>query len=194
VLGVALLLLYAGGRVWAERARSNGVEAFHQASIRPPDQSLWSPQRIAEFADSAASAERPEGLLRIPSLQLEVPIYAGTNEIDLTRGAGHIEGTAPLSGTGNIGLAGHRDGFFRKLKDVVIGQAVEIEADGRSYRYHVVDIGIVSPSDVHVLSATDEPSVTLVTCYPFYFVGSAPQRYIIRAQRSGVDDNRGDAS
>jgi LPXTG-site transpeptidase (sortase) family protein len=64
----------------------------------------------------------------------------------------------------------------------VLGEAIQIEADGRSHRYRVVEISIVSPADVHVLSATEEPSVTLVTCYPFYFVGSAPQRYIIRAR------------
>jgi sortase A len=142
---------------------------------------LWSEQRVAAFG---ANAGPPEGVLTIPSLQLEVPVYSGTSDINLNRGAGHIEGTAPLSDVGNIGIAAHRDGFFRKLKDIAIGDEVALEVRGRTLRYRVVDISIVMPSDVHVIAPTEIPSVTLVTCYPFYFVGAAPQRYIVRAELS----------
>jgi sortase A len=87
---------------------------------------------------------------------------------------------------GNVGLAGHRDGFFRGLKDIQPGDEIEVEAIGRIDRYRVERTWIVNPEDVSVLDPTGEPSVTLVTCYPFYFVGSAPQRFIVRAVRIGT--------
>jgi len=181
-LGVALLCLYAGARFWSEHAREDGIEAFRDARNQAVDQSLWSNRRVIAFAESAAAPGVPEGLLRIPSVQLEVPVFAGTSEINLNRGAGRIEGTAALSPDGNIGIAAHRDGFFRKLKDVGISGEIFVDVDDRTLRYRIVDISIVDPSDVHVLAATEIPSVTLVTCYPFYFLGNAPQRYIVRAE------------
>jgi sortase A len=129
-------------------------------------------------------------VLSIPALQLEVPIYPGVTETNLNRGAAHIEGTAALSQSGNIGIAAHRDGFFRKLKGIAIDDEVVLEAGGRTLRYQVVGISVVAPSEVSVLAPTATPSITLVTCYPFYFVGSAPQRYIVRAELvmvSGAD-------
>lgn len=196
--GLTLLLLVGVAREWSEHARAHGVETYRRAHIQsghtgvaselvkthrnPPDQSLWSKQRVLAFAKSASGAETPEGLLRIPSLKLEVPIYAGTSEINLNRGAAHIAGTAALAKPGNAGIAGHRDGFFRKLKDVGLDAAVYVDVAGRSLRYRVVDIRVVPPSDVQVLAPTDVPSITLVTCYPFYFVGAAPERYVVRAQ------------
>jgi sortase A len=123
------------------------------------------------------------GVLRIPSLRLEVPVYEGATEINLNRGAAHIQGTASLAAGGNVGIAAHRDGFFRKLKDAALGADVFLDTvDHGSARYRIVDIGIVEPTDVHVLAKTDVPSVTLVTCYPFYFVGNAPLRYVVRAE------------
>jgi sortase A len=99
----------------------------------------------------------------------------------LNRGAGWIEGTAGLGSSGNVGVAGHRDGFFRGLKDINEGDAIEIATIDGSLTYKVSEIMIVEPKDVYVLEPTPDPSVTLVTCYPFYFVGNAPQRYIVRA-------------
>jgi sortase A len=130
----------------------------------------------------------PEGVLRIPSLRLEVPVYEGTTEINLNRGAAHIEGTASLAPGGNIGIAAHRDGFFRKLKDITVDAEVLLDTVDGSMRYRVVEIGIVRPTDVRVLANTAVPSITLVTCYPFYFVGSAPRRYIVRAELADPQD------
>ena len=132
---------------------------------------------------ATAVPETPSGVLRIPSLDLEVPIYSGTSAANLDRGAAHIEGTSALGGAGNAGLVSHRDGFFRKLGDIAIGDELELETAGGRLSYRVVDLAIVSPRDVHVLAPTGTPSVTLVTCYPFYFVGHAPQRYVVRAER-----------
>jgi sortase A len=186
-LGLGLMLFCGTARVWSERARAEGVRAFQAARMAPEtvDQSLWSRQRISAFAATSVSAGVPEGLLRIPSVALEVPVYAGASELNLNRGAGHIEGTSALTQLGNVGIAGHRDGFFRKLKDVTLNSEIDLEAGGRLRRYQVVDIRIVDPSDREVLARTQVPSITLVTCYPFYFVGSAPERYIVRAELTG---------
>jgi sortase A len=153
-----------------------------------PDTRDWSASRIAAYTSAESvptSAEVPEGLIRIPSVSLEVPVFTGTSEPALTLGAGRIEGTPSLGAPGNTGIAAHRDGWFRALKDVQIGDTVEVETldDERSYR--VTELFVVEPDDVHVLAPTEGDSLTLVTCFPFYFVGSAPQRYIVRAERIG---------
>jgi sortase A len=87
-----------------------------------------------------------------------------------------------LAPAGNVGIAAHRDGFFRKLKDIALEADVYVDLPAGSLRYRVVDISVVAPEDVQVLAPTATPSVTLVTCFPFYFVGDAPQRYIVRAE------------
>ena len=124
-------------------------------------------------------------MLRLPRLGLEAPILAGTDDKTLNRGIGHIEGAALPGAPGNSGLAGHRDGFFRVLKDIAVGDVLEVETlDGR--RSYIVDrASIVHPDDVSVLEPTPSEAVTLVTCYPFYFVGSAPNRFIVRATQGG---------
>ena len=155
------------------------------------DQSLWSDQRARAFAEAVKRPGVPSGALLIPSIRLEVPVYRGATELNLNRGAAHIEGTASLGAEGNVGLAAHRDGFFRGLEALRIDAEIILEVDRRALRYRVVDISIVAPTDVHVLAPTPTPSVTLVTCYPFYFAGSAPERYIVRAEL--VDSNDGHA-
>ena len=127
-------------------------------------------------------------VMRIASVKLEVPVYDELTELNLNRGAARIADTAQLLEDGNTGIAGHRDGFFRKLKDVQLGDDIHISAGGRTARYRVSEIRIVSPKDVQVLEPTAVPSITLVTCYPFYLVGHAPLRYIVRAER--VTDNQ----
>ena len=102
---------------------------------------------------------------------------------------GHIDGTPKPGDAGNVGLAGHRDGFFRPLKDVAVGDLIELAAGERVDRYRVTETLIVDPSDVWVLDRTESPSLTLVTCYPFYFIGSAPKRFIVRAAREDVPES-----
>ena len=94
-------------------------------------------------------------------------------------------GTAALAEPGNAGIAAHRDGFFRKLKDVELGMDIYVERGGRTLRYKITEISIVTPEQRSVLAPTATPSITLVTCYPFYFVGSAPQRFIVRGELDG---------
>jgi sortase A len=120
-------------------------------------------------------------VLRIERVRLRVPVFEGTSDTILNRGAGWIEGTARPGEPGNVGVAGHRDGFFRGLKDVAVGDRIEIDTGQATQIFSVDEISIVNPDDVHVLYPRSRPSLTLVTCYPFYFVGSAPQRYIVHA-------------
>ena len=182
VVGITLLGMYGGVRLWAEESRAQAVEEFRAMTVAPADQSLWSQQRVVAYAEAQRAGDAPEAVLRIPSLPLEVPVYSDTSDLNLDRGAGRIPGTAGLEQSGNLGLAAHRDGFFRKLKDADLGMEILLEHGGRTLRYHIVEISIVTPEDGSVLAPTSRPSITLVTCYPFYFVGSAPKRYIVRAE------------
>jgi sortase A len=151
------------------------------------DVTLWSEARIAAWHRTRdRSGPTPLAILRIPRIGLEVPVLEGTDELTLNRALGHIEDTALPGVDGNIGIAGHRDGFFRALMNVVPGDAIEVEALHGTEQYTIERTWIVTPDDVSVLDPTTEPSVTLVTCYPFYFVGSAPQRFIVRAVRTGA--------
>ncbi len=161
-------------------------DALRSAAIHAgaPDQSLWSPKRVSAWREALAKpAPAPVAVLRIPKIRLEVPVLPGTDDSTLDRGVGYIEGTAPPGQEGNLGIAGHRDGFFRGLKDVAPGDLVEVEAIARKDTYRVERTWVVDPEDVSVLDPTPARSVTLVTCYPFYFVGSAPRRFIVRAVR-----------
>ena len=114
-------------------------------------------------------------------MHLEVPVLDGTDEVTLNRGVGRIASTALPGQGGNIGIAGHRDGFFRRLKDVRTGDAIELATMSGTDIYVVDRIGVISPNDVAVLQPRTKDSVTLVTCYPFYFVGPAPRRFIVQA-------------
>jgi sortase A len=143
---------------------------------------LWSRNRIEGYQDSLGQHLAPTlAVLRIPRIKLEAPMLEGTADLTLNRGVGRIEGTSHLGENGNIGIAGHRDGFFRGLKDINLGDKLELEGPERTYIYIVDKLQVVDPHDVRVLRATSTPSLTLVTCYPFYFIGSAPQRYIVHA-------------
>jgi sortase A len=147
-----------------------------------PDVTEWDLKRVREWrAVLKQPAPPPLAILRISKIHLEVGVLPGTDEFVLNRGVGHIEDTARPGTEGNCGIAGHRDGFFRGLKDIALGDAIELETlDGRQM-YHVERTWIVDPEDVSVLDPTPVRSLTLVTCYPFYFIGSAPQRFIVRA-------------
>jgi sortase A len=187
-LGAGMLCLgvYAVAEADQRIAATAAAGAFHAARERAlgkaPDQALWSGNRRAAWVKAALfGAGTPRALLRIPSIDLLAPVYDGTGELALNRGIGWIEGTSRPGLDGNIGLAGHRDGFFRRLEKLRVGDSLEIQTVESARRYRVIGISIVTPADVHVLDPTVEPSVTLVTCYPFYFVGAAPQRFVVRA-------------
>ena len=151
-----------------------------------PDQSLWSPARVSAWRTALSDpAPAPLAVLRIPKIRLEVPVLPGTDDRTLDRAVGHIEDTAQPGTDGNSGIAGHRDGFFRGLKDIAIGDWIELETLSGKEVYRVEQTWVVDPEDVSVLDPTPRRALTLVTCYPFYFVGAAPRRFIVRAVLTG---------
>ncbi len=186
-IGIFALAVWTAIDVSATMSARRAMKHFavYQTSLSTPsspDRHLWSPERVRAWEDSL-SRDAPEALavLRIPRIGVEVPVLEGTDDWTLNRAVGHIEDTARPGGTGNSGIAGHRDGFFRALKDIHDGDVIELETLGGTGIYQVRRTWIVDPEDVSVLDPTDAPALTLVTCYPFYFVGSAPQRFIVRA-------------
>jgi sortase A len=123
------------------------------------------------------------GRIEIPRIGVSVAVLQGTTSRTLRLGVGHIKGTAFPGEPGNIGIAGHRDTYFRALKDIRRDDEIQLETATGIARYEVDWIQITSPSDVGVLAPAAESSLTLVTCYPFYYIGLAPKRYIVHARR-----------
>lgn len=156
-------------------------------SVLGVDFSLWSPDRITAYEHSLQRYfPAPLAVLRISKVHLEVPVLEGTDDLALNRGVGHIVGTVRPGENGNIGIAGHRDGFFRALKDVGPGDVIELVTPESTDTYVVDRVVLVSPEDVSVLAPRSVSSITLVTCYPFYYVGSAPKRYIVQASATNL--------
>jgi sortase A len=124
------------------------------------------------------------GRVDIPRLGISVAVLQGTSSRTLRLGAGHIEGT-PLPGeNGNSGIAGHRDTFFRELKDLRENDEIQLQTPTELIHYEVDWVKVVDPDDITVLEPSPSGStLTLVTCYPFYFVGSAPKRFVVRAHK-----------
>jgi sortase A len=121
------------------------------------------------------------GRIEIPRLGVSAVIRSGIDARTLRLAIGYIPGTALPGETGNVGLAGHRDTFFRKLRDINPDDEIRVTTKDGVFRYFVQRTNIVQPTDVWVLDATAYPALTLVTCYPFSYIGSAPQRFIVRA-------------
>jgi sortase A len=171
-----------------DRAQT-GKESYTLASgVQLPgnenvDFSLWSQKRIQAFTQSLSmlKEDRAMAVLGLDRLRIRVPVFEGTDELALNRGAGWIVGTARPGEAGNTGIAGHRDGFFRGLKDVQVGDLIELQISDKTMVYRVSQTEIVTPEDVGVLKPRGKPSLTLVTCYPFYYIGSAPKRFIVHA-------------
>jgi len=147
-----------------------------------PDFSAWDQNRVRSYKESQSKLFGPPmAVLEIPKIQLAVPLLDGTDDLTLNHAVGHIAGTARPGERGNIGIAGHRDGFFRGLKDIGVGDEIELRTLKGTDRYIVDQVRIVTPDKADVLRPRSVPSLTLVTCYPFYFIGSAPKRYVVMA-------------
>jgi sortase A len=189
--GAICLTIWAAATAGGSFSAREDVRAFEamraatKAQSAEPDTSLWSEPRVRAWRATLGDAQRATlGVLRVARVRIEAPVLEGTDDWTLNRGVGHIEDTPAPGAPGNIGIAGHRDGFFRALKDIAVGDVIELDTLHETVSYRVERVWIVEPDDVSVLDPTTAPAVTLVTCYPFYFVGSAPQRYIVRAVRT----------
>jgi sortase A len=191
-VGLAGMTAYAGFHFAVASSARQDVKRFAvlkaaAPAAGTPDQSLWSPQRVNAWHKALTDpAPAPLAVLRIPKIRLEVPVLPGTDDRTLDRAVGYIEGTAKPGSDGNLGIAGHRDGFFRGLKDITAGDEIELDTFQGKDAYRVERTWVVNPDDVSVLDPTSSRALTLVTCFPFYYVGSAPQRFIVRAVRAGV--------
>jgi sortase A len=199
--GAILLLVFIAAyahrvmMVRAEMKRFKDATALENRKSAPARES----PRFPEDRDAATIPSGPAGrsvahgsgrtpyaghaiaILRIPKLHLEVPVLDGTDAITLNRGVGRIRGTALPGQRGNIAIAGHRDGFFRGLKDIHAGDEIELLAAQRTDIYIVDRTVIVDPDDTSVLENGATPALTLVTCYPFHYIGNAPRRFVVEA-------------
>jgi LPXTG-site transpeptidase (sortase) family protein len=154
-----------------------------------PNGNSWDQSRLRKYMKSNdPSPGSVIGRLEIPSLDLSVMLLQGDDEWTLNRAVGHIAGTSLPGQPGNMGIAGHRDGFFRCLKDIKRDSTIGLTTLNGRFTYRVTDINVVTPKDIKVLAATKNPTLTLVTCYPFLYVGDAPKRYIVSAELIRVEN------
>jgi sortase A len=184
--GLVGLLWWGAFQAGAATSTRQDLERFAALRVASEagasNRSLSAPGRVAVWGTPLlASAPAPLAVLRIARIRLEVPVLPGTDAGTLDRAVGHIEGTAPPGTGGNVGIAGHRDSFFRGLKDIHPGDLIEIDTLQESDSYRVERMWVVDPTEVSVLAPTPGPALTLVTCFPFDFIGSAPRRFIVRA-------------
>jgi sortase A len=181
-VGTLLVGIYAVPTLYGAAMSKIAVARFRAESASHRD---WDSARILAYRRSLlVKFAPPEAVLRIPKIGLEVPVLEGDDALTLNRGVGHIPGTTMPGQVGNVGVAGHRDGFFRGLKDLAAGDVIEMQRAGAGEavdRYVVQNVSIVLPSDTSLLKNTSDSELTLVTCFPFRYVGSAPQRYVVRA-------------
>lgn len=187
LFGLLCVSIYGFNKIQSAHAQSAAISTLEaqwreEASVTP-DQSLWSATRIVRHEQIRAKhdALSPIALLSIPSVGVRVAVFEGTSDRALNLGAGRVPGTGEFGAAGNLAVAGHRDGFFRGLKDIAIGDDIKLRNGTRIVNYSVTEILVVDPDAVHVLEPTEGATLTLITCYPFYFVGHAPQRFIVKA-------------
>lgn len=194
LIGIGLLGFYAGAHLHSFLFSRLALEEFDAAQAQEAahsvwtsdgnkvDFSLWGKARVRAYRSALAlKSDPPIAVLDIRSIGLRAPVFDGTDSVTLNRGLGRIAGTAEPGSEGNFAIAGHRDGFFRGLKDVKLGDTIEVDTRLEADTYSIDFTKIVDPKDISVLEDQHVPTVTLVTCYPFYFIGDAPQRFVVRA-------------
>jgi sortase A len=156
---------------------------FQRRESMELDRLLRDRRTTSENVPAAATEDGLIGRIEIPRLLLSAVVVEGVDKTTLRRAVGHIPGTALPGDPGNVGLAGHRDTFFRSLKNVRIKDEVQLSTLRGNFRYEVESLRVVEPENVGVLASSGENVLTLVTCYPFHYFGSAPQRWIVRARQ-----------
>jgi LPXTG-site transpeptidase (sortase) family protein len=186
VAGVAMLgwsaLLVMDARVSQETAqRSLEIAARLESPAHPGP--LAEDEVTPEL--SALAAGSPLGELLIPRVRLSSMVLHGSDTQTLRRGPGHIEQTAFPGERGNIAIAGHRDTFFRQLRNVQVGDDVFLNTPRGAFHYRITSTSVVNAHDLSVLDPTEHAVLTLITCYPFWVLGPAPDRFIVRAERVG---------
>jgi sortase A len=181
-----LLLGYCGFALvdaWILQTRQSGnldrqLHVRRAASEGTPQLESSSPRGAP-----AAAADGLIGRIEIPRLLLSVVVVEGIGKTTLRRAVGHIPGTALPGEPGNVGLAGHRDTFFRPLKDLRIHDEIQLSTLSGDFKYVVESLVVVNPDNVGVLAPSHENVLTLVTCYPFFYIGAAPKRFVVTARQ-----------
>jgi LPXTG-site transpeptidase (sortase) family protein len=188
--------------IWLGSALMIGGAAFlacywwtvHERTVAQQRAKVWLDRTMASHRPALAPTPAPApplrrgdvvGELEIPRLQVSVMVFEGDDAGILKQGAGHIPGTALPAGSGNIGIAAHRDTYFRPLRAIRANDVISVKTLAGTSRYAVTETEIVRPSDVGVLERAPGRDLTLVTCYPFFYVGSAPERFIVHARKIG---------
>ncbi len=187
-VGGSCLLVYAVACAHGSFLGSRDEAAFESMLVaamhaESHDYSAWSEARRRGYTAVVSEPVSPLGRLEIPEASVSVMLLEGTDDLTLNRAVGHIEGTAWPGEHGNVGIAGHRDSFFRGLRHLEVGDDVSLTTLEGVAHYEVAKLEVVEPTEVEVLAPTDHEALTLVTCYPFYYVGDAPQRFIVHAQQ-----------
>jgi sortase A len=157
--------------------------AFQRGELREFNRMLRVGPPVVSRYSAPPVADALVGRIEVGRIGLSAMVVEGTTTIALRRAAGHIARTGMPGVAGNVGIAAHRDTFFRPLRNIRKNDIVTLTTVGAAYRYRVVSTKVVDPSDVSVLNPSEDEILTLVTCYPFYFVGSAPERFVVRAER-----------
>jgi sortase A len=175
---IGILALAYTASVWVQ------AEAHQAYQRRAFDESL-AEMRAGDTPSTTPGMNGVIGRLDIPSVSLSVMVLEGTGESELRLGAGHVPGTALPGKAGNVGIAGHRDTFFRPLRKIQPGDGITLTTHKGTFRYAVEATWITRPEDTAVLEADSEAVLTLVTCHPFSYIGPAPDRFIVRARMLG---------
>lgn len=172
-LAFGLLALGYAGFVFADSHSYQSLEMrkFEQAAPR---------SKSHRFAEGDVIGE-----IQVPRLGLTAIVVQGDSPASLRRAVGHISKSALPGEWGNVALAGHRDSFFRLLRDILLGDEVRFKTQERSFEYRVESIEVVAPTDIRVLETSTGHDLTLLTCFPFHYVGPAPRRFIVRAREVG---------
>ncbi len=175
---IGTLLLTYVAYIWLE------TKLYQDKQSHEFDQVLHgTPAASAKSPDTANREGALLGRLEIKSVGLSAMIQEGVEDETLRRAVGHIPGTPSLGKQGNIGLAAHRDTFFRGLRNIRLNDEITLTTTNGDTRYRVASTQIVDPEDTKVLDDSPDYLLTLVTCYPFNFVGTAPKRFIVRAHK-----------
>jgi sortase A len=177
IAGTALIICY--GWIWIEGQAFQAVEAHRYSEPGFPQPTSGQ----SDCPTASVLQDESIGRIEIARVGLSVVVLEGDDARTLRRGAGRIPGTARPGQPGNVAIAAHRDMFFRKLRDVRKGDLIQFITPVGSYRYNLESTEIVAPTQTDVLNSTAEPTLTLITCYPFDFIGAAPNRFVVRARQ-----------
>jgi LPXTG-site transpeptidase (sortase) family protein len=168
VIGV-VLLGYVAGEYWGMYRTQKNLEAEWQrqaATISVPGKAPVSPDQLLTR-------------LQIPKIQVDAIVVEGASRRELSEGPGHMKQTAQPGETGNAVITGHRDTFFRHIYELNKGDQIQVRRSGRTFTYEVTGRKIVMPEDISVIKPTNNPQLTLITCYPTYYIGPAPKRLVV---------------